>query len=209
VSGEVGLFSPGRAPWGRRRTCRRRACRRYRSHSWPPPGRTARARRRYLGRARRVQAAVVPHHPHLGARALGAERVGDPRAGRRRFLEGGVDSGSMRAGSPRSSAQLGGVHDVACHVTERARAEVPKPAPFERYVRGLIRPLRRRTEPQVPVERRRHIVLLERPVDGLRRQIGRFVQKCTSRTVPTRPPPPTRGSGASPRAHGPDSPSGS
>src|SRR5205814_8183058 len=41
----------------------------------------------HFGRSRRIEAAVAPHHLHLGALALSRERVADARAGGRGLLE--------------------------------------------------------------------------------------------------------------------------
>ena len=45
---------------------------------------------------------------------------------------------------------------MATHVAHRAGAKVPKPAPLEWMVGGVIRPLLRRPKPQIPVQPLRH-----------------------------------------------------
>src|SRR5580765_6281467 len=44
---------------------------------------------------------------------------------------------------------------MTANVAERARAEIPPTAPDKRQVRRIIRPLRRRPEPEIPFQRRR------------------------------------------------------
>ena len=57
-----------------------------------------------------------------------------------------------------------------------AGAEIPEPAPLERHVGGVVRPLRRRAEPDVPVESRRDRRRVGRPRDALRPPAGGAVR---------------------------------
>src|SRR6267143_4045188 len=110
-----------------------------------------------------VQTCALP----IWARTLGAERVRNPRAGRRRFLEQRRRLGLDARGKAEIEGPVGGVHDVARHVAQRAGSEVPPAAPLERGVGGVIGSLRSGPEPEIPVERRRDVVLLERPIERL------------------------------------------
>ena len=123
---------------------------------------------RHLGRSCRIQGTVPPHDLHLRASSLRRERVGDTRARRCRFLKERGRFGLDARGKAEIEGPVRRIHDVTRHVAERPGAEIPEPAPLERHVRGVIRSLRSGAEPQVPVERGRNVILLERPFDRLR-----------------------------------------
>src|SRR4030042_4266259 len=57
---------------------------------------------------------------------------------------------------------------VAAHISQRSGAEVPPSAPFERHVGRMIRPIRSRTKPHIPVKTLRHRRRIFGPLDSLR-----------------------------------------
>ena len=68
-----------------------------------------------------------------------------------------------------------GVEIVHAHVADRARAEVPPPAPLERHIHRVVRPKRRRPQPRLPVERLRNRRRLLGPLFALRPPAGRSI----------------------------------
>src|SRR6266581_883900 len=118
--------------------------------------------------ARRVQAAVAPHHLDLGAIALGGEGVRDARNRRRGLAEQLGRFGLDARGVAQAERPERRVHRVAGDVAQRAGAEIPPAAPLERCICRVVGPRGGGTEPQVPVDPGRRVVLLERPLDGLR-----------------------------------------
>ena len=83
-------------------------------------------------------------------------------------------------GMPELESPIRRVEVVNPHVADGARAEVPEAAPFERHVGCVVRPLRCRPEPHLPVEAWRHGLRLRRPQHALRppsrRTVGPDVQ---------------------------------
>ena len=123
---------------------------------------------RELRRSGRGEGPVAPHEAHRRPGAAGREVVGDARHRRRRLREEGRRLGH----DARRLVELQGperrVHRVAGDVAEGAGAVVPPPAPAERVIGGVVRPLGGGPQEQVPVEARRRVVGLGGPLDGLR-----------------------------------------
>src|SRR5438552_6308354 len=57
---------------------------------------------------------------------------------------------------------------MARHVSQSARPEIPPSAPLEGMVRGMIGPLGRRADPEVPIERLRNRRRPGGTIDSLR-----------------------------------------
>ena len=123
---------------------------------------------------RRQVAAVVPVHRERGAAVELGKLELDLRPLR---VAVAVVPGALGLDRDRV-AQVEGherhVAGVAGHVAQRAGAEVPPAAPGERMIAVAVRPLRRRAEPDVPVERRRAPASIGGPALALRpdRAIG-------------------------------------
>ncbi len=82
---------------------------------------------------------------------------------REEFRGTGVDAGRMlelqRPGNMSES--------VAAHISQRPCAEVPPSAPFERHISRMIRPIRSRAKPHIPVQARGHRRRIFGPLDSL------------------------------------------
>ena len=130
-----------------------------------------------LGRAGRGEASVAPDAPDRRAHAARRKLVDDARRGGRGLGEErrrlGLDAGGL-AELQRPERR---VHRVAGDVAQRPGPVVPPAAPAERVVRRMVRPVRRRTQEEIPVETGRRVVRLGRPLDRLRpdRPVGPVV----------------------------------
>src|SRR6266480_7250269 len=117
---------------------------------------------------RRIEATVAPYHRHRRTTALRREAVGDARACRRRL---GIELGGLRFDA-RRVAEIERperrVHRMTGDVAERAGSEIPPAAPLEWRVGRIVGPLGYGTEPQIPVQGRGRMVLLEGTIDRLR-----------------------------------------
>jgi len=100
-------------------------------------------------------ASVVPDELDRRPVSSNLEIVTDDRPGGGRFRMR-RDRRTLGLDAPRFT-QLkrpeGGVDDVAPHVSQGAGAKIPPAAPLERVVGRMIGALRRRAEPEVPVQR--------------------------------------------------------
>ena len=88
--------------------------------------------------------------------AASAELVSHPRGNRICFIvdqrAGGLDS----QGGLQLQSTPDRIYTVAADITQSTGSEIPPAAPFERRIGRMIWPLRRRAEPQVPIQRIRH-----------------------------------------------------
>ena len=66
------------------------------------------------------------------------------------------------------SAMLGAPQNMACHVAQRATAEIEESAPCEGRVRRAVGPHALNAEPRIPIERLRHRRLGRRIREPLR-----------------------------------------